>query len=105
MKKSGKDYIDIIFKPEISVFKKEVVEHEDNLRKLFYFLAAMLDCSAQEKILLLQMSDIKKRIDLIIKLMSIKNDELKVAKELENKVRKEMSKENINNLNSRDQII
>jgi hypothetical protein len=49
------------------------------------------------------MHDIKKRIDFIIKLMSVKNDELKVAKELENKIRKEMSKENPNTpLSSRD---
>ena len=72
------------------MIKKKQIEEEKSINKLVFTICGLVECSLNDKLLLLQLDDLKKRIEYVIKLITQKNNQLKGAQELENKVRSEM---------------
>ncbi|KAL4477366.1 hypothetical protein ABPG72_002360 [Tetrahymena utriculariae] len=89
----AKTYVEIVCKPEAVPPKKQLIENEQSINKLVFSVANYLDVQPEVKQAILQVNEIKERIKEICKILQSKNDELKLANELEKKVKKEMSNE------------
>jgi hypothetical protein len=56
-------------KSEQSHLKKKMLDEETSLNKLVFTVCGYLDCSVGEKLQLLQIDDLKKRIEFALKII------------------------------------
>lgn len=73
-----------------------MIDNESSLNKVVFSICGWLDISHNTKLKLFQQDDPINRIKMMKKLIMIKNEELKMAKDLESKVRQEMARETRN---------
>ncbi len=96
LKNLGITYLETMLKGEVYENRKIMIENEANPVKLVFVLCGYLEVIVSERLRLLQLSDINERITELIKILKNLNQEKKLTKELDEKVRKEINQEGKN---------